>query len=251
MRIVVCIKAVKKETTGYAFQSDASSDYKVNRFDLYAAEAAAQLKESCKESHATVVSAGPQGIEPVIRRVMAMGLDYGIHIIMPEVEYTDPCVCARLLADVIAPENPDLVVCGAMSEDDANMQTGQMIAGFLRLRWASFVASYHIDKKHEEIELERELEGGITEKLRMSLPALITVASGINRPRYPKVTALIKAAEAEIKKIVIPDDITRQSRLHLVKLTDPPKVRKGELICGSTKQKAKRLAEILRDRGFL
>ena len=47
--------------------------------------------------------------------------------------------------------------------------------------------------------VERELEGGLTELLRVRLPALLTIQTGINEPRYANLRAIKQAKEKPLE----------------------------------------------------
>ena len=64
-----------------------------------------------------VLSAGPERVGSTIREALAKGADRAIHIVCDDLAERDALGVARLLAEAIKPENPDLVLTGLQSED--------------------------------------------------------------------------------------------------------------------------------------
>ena len=83
---------------------------------------------------------------------------------------------------MIGPESPDLVLSGVQSSDFASAATGTALAGLLGLAHVAVVRAVRCDDR--VLEVDRELEGGVVERLRVGLPAALTVQTGLNEPRY-------------------------------------------------------------------
>ena len=49
--------------------------------------------------------------------------------------------------------------------------------------------------------VDRELEGGLVERLRIGLPALLTIQTGINQPRYANLRAIKQAREKPLEVV--------------------------------------------------
>ena len=103
----------------------------------------------------------------------------------------DPIAIATALAEVARGEAPDLVLCGAQSADAAQAATGTALAGLLDLPRVAVVN--RIELEGGNLTVQRELEGGTVEVLRLGLPALLSVQTGINEPRYANLRAIKQA----------------------------------------------------------
>ena len=100
---------------------------------------------------------------------------------------------------------PDLILTGVQSEDGLNMQTGIMLAEFLGLPHASILTKFELLEGSKKAKVSRELEGGLLEDVELELPAVITIQTGINIPRYPTLPNIMKARTKEIKDLKLAD----------------------------------------------
>ena len=94
----------------------------------------------------------------------------------------DPLSTARALAAVAASEAPDLVLCGVQSADLANGAVGAALAGLLGLPFVGVAVA--VEREGAGLVVSRELEGGLLEQVSVQLPAVVSVQTGINSPRY-------------------------------------------------------------------
>src|SRR5665213_3908112 len=163
MKIIVAIKQVPErdaqiriDASGKWIQ-EADLQWALNESDAYALEEALQLKEK-HGGEVVVVSAGPERIGTTIREALAKGADRAIAIDCNDMGQRDALGVARLLAEAIRPENPDLVLTGLQSEDLGLGQTGVIIAELLDLPHASLIL--HVEKTEAGLKVKRELEAG-------------------------------------------------------------------------------------------
>jgi electron transfer flavoprotein beta subunit len=111
----------------------------------------------------------------------------------------DALSVASLIAAWAKPQQFDLVLAGVMSEDLQRCQVGPMLAQLLNLPCATTVVKIDFSKNRKKIVCERELEAGARERVELPLPALLTIQSGINIPRYASLSNVLR-----VKKIEIP-----------------------------------------------
>src|SRR5205823_3302366 len=124
---------------------------------------------------------------------LAKGASRGVRIWDDSLAGADALAVARVLAEAVRREQPDLVLCGVQSSDAVNSATGIGLAGFLDLPHVAVVRA--ISSEEGSLVVERELEGGLVEVVRVRLPALLTVQTGINEPRYANLRAIKQARE--------------------------------------------------------
>ena len=90
--------------------------------------------------------------------------------------------------------------------------------------------------------------------VRVGLPALLTVQTGINEPRYATLRAIKQAREKplEVKDLVqlglAADAVADASGSRLVSLAHPERGEGAEMLEGSPDQLAAKIVEIVRDR---
>lgn len=258
MKILVCVKQVSEaeipinidDSTGW-IQKEAITEFKMNRLDEYAVEEALLIKESIAGTRIDVITVGPDRCDEVVRRAIGMGADSGVHIQTASDGYQSPFGVAAWIADFARGKNYALILAGTMSEDSMQGQVGPMLAARLGFSWATSVIFEKIASDKKSIYVEREIEGGHREMIELKLPAVITIQSGINTPRWPSLSNLLRANSQELEMISISDPTKPQQMKHLAELAYPQKRRAGLVLSGSLQEKATRLLTILREKSLL
>lgn len=191
-----------------------------------------------------------------MRRCLATGCDEGIRLTDKAFEDSDAATVARVLAQVIKDLKFDLVFTGAQASDDGYGQVGPILAELLSLPHASLVTQIEIlDGKAK---VHRELEGGMEEIDEMKLPAVLTIQTGINEPRYVSIMGVRKAAQREIRVLDIEKIGLRKdevgwsgSRTRIKKLFPPPETKETEILSSEPQEAVTRLTQILKEKGVL
>lgn len=258
MKILVCIKAVPEPE--HAIWTDADvmhvridndTDLRMSRFDEFAAEEAVLLKESFPKTVVDVIAAGPENTQKVIKRAMGMGADNGIHILSDYETACDAAAVSEMIAGFAKEKNYDLIFCGIMSEDMMQFAVGPMIAQRLTMPWATSVISAKPDPENRKIRIVRELEGGVKAIVEIHLPALLTIQSGINDPRYPSLSNLLRANKSRIHVIAANDRPPAAFLCRTIDYAYPEKKRDGLMLEGTSEEKAKALLRILREKALI
>jgi electron transfer flavoprotein beta subunit len=233
------------ETKGLVFD--------INDWDKYAVEEAVRLKEKLGGS-VTAITLGPAEADDALRRCFATGVDNSIRLTDPSFDRSDPITLARILVNSIKSIPFDLLLFGAQAGDDGCAEVGPAVAEILGLPHASLVMK--IDVQGSSIRAQRELESGLSETLELPLPAVVSVQSGINEPRYVSIMGIRKASSKEIKTPKLeelglkPGDVGEAaSRTMIEKLFIPPVTKQTELLSGSIDEMAVKLTQLLRDKG--
>ncbi|HOO73295.1 MAG TPA: electron transfer flavoprotein subunit beta/FixA family protein [Spirochaetota bacterium] len=220
--------------------------FKINDFDNYAVEAALQLKEK-NGGEVIIVSAGPDRAAKDIRQAFAMGADWGIQINDPAVQAGDNFVIAQNLQKAIEGiGGVDLVLTGVQAEDDQAAITGVMLADLLGLPHCTNVVKLEVNGANMVV--NRELEGGLNEVLELSAPAVLSIQSGINEPRYPTLPGIMKAKKKQLDAKKAADlGAGTESKTEFVKMFFPVSETKAEIIQGDPATAAKTLIEKLKN----
>ncbi len=202
MEILVCIKRVpdtsENEIEVNSDGSDIERDdlvYSVNEWDNYAVEEAIQIRDKVGGT-VTVVAVGDEESEEQVRREMAMGADNGILLSDDAFEGSDGKGIAAILKAEVEKGKYDLILTGALADDGAG-QVGGMLAAMLDLPYASLVNSIEV-LDDTKIKAGREIEGGNQEMNEIDLPAVLSIQTGINEPRYVGIRGIRKVASVEI-----------------------------------------------------
>lgn len=204
MNIIVFIKQVADTEARIFIKSDQKSleienKYNMNFFDEFAMEAAIKTKEKFKESQVTVCTYGSKRAIEALRTAIAMGADRAFLIDNTGLESDDSLIVARILSAFAKKEGFDLILCGRQAIDDENANVGAMVAEMLGIPHASAVISFEVvDGK--SVRIDNEIEGG-KETVDVQLPALFTTQKGLNTPRVPLITGVMKAMKAVIPTV--------------------------------------------------
>jgi len=223
---------------------------KINDWDEYSVTEAVRLKQELG-GMVTVITVGPDAWDETLRRALAIGADNAIRI-DSDVSSEDPYIVAVILKTVIQRLPHDLLLFGAQSEDFGSGQLGAMVAEMLDVPHATLVTS--VEAKEKTVKINRELEAGTLETYTIKLPALLTIQSGINRPRYISFSNIRKARAKELKvmsldQLGLSQEILKP-KVKLEKLELPPAGEKAELITGAPEETAEKLAQILKEAGI-
>jgi electron transfer flavoprotein beta subunit len=207
---------VKADQTGVDL---ANVKMSMNPFCEIAVEEAVRLKEKGVATEVVIVSIGPAQAQETIRTALAMGGDRGI-LITTDAD-PEPLAVAKLLAAVVAEENPNLVLMGKQAIDGDNNAVGQMLSALLGWPQATYASAIEVSGSSAKV--TREVDGGL-QTLDVDLPAIITADLRLNEPRYASLPNIMKAKKKEIAQKAVADygvDIT--PRLKVIKVTEPAK----------------------------
>lgn len=224
--------------------------YKMNRYDEFALEEALQIRQTLPDTTVTAIALGPERAADVLRRAIGMGADRGVLLLHRSEPDADPAEVAAGVAEQVRPAGFDLILAGAISEDEMNAVVGPMLACRLGWPWTTNVVAQRIDPSKQHIRVEREIEGGGRELLEIPLPAVLTVQSGINRPRYPTLSNMLRADRQPLDTVRIDADGLSLGRVRLVSAEYPANARNGIYLAGSLQDKAAQLARLIRQRAF-
>ncbi len=207
MRILVTVKQVGVLDDEFEIDGGIDERYvtrELNEWDEYAVETAVQIQEASDEDsdvEVVTVTIGPEATEETIRQALAKGADRAIRVWddrLAEAGLLDPATKARVLAAVAAEADPDLVLTGVQSADDGFGATGVALAERLDFAWAAVVNDLALDREAGVAAVHRELEGGIEELTEVELPAVLTIQTGINEPRYASLRGIRNAQSKEL-----------------------------------------------------
>lgn len=162
----------------------------INPFDENGVEAALQLKAKCGGT-VTAISMGPPQADDVLKKALAMGCDESVLISDRAFGGADTLATGYPLAKAAEKiGNYDLLICGRHATDAETAQTGPIIAAFLGIPQVTLVDKVDVEDGYA---ICRRMLPDRYETVKVKLPALITVCSEINTPRYPKPIDIMKA----------------------------------------------------------
>jgi electron transfer flavoprotein beta subunit len=188
LHLVVCMKVVPKSEeirvdreTMRLEREDARSE--INPPDMNALEMALRLRDE-HGGRVSILSMGPPLFAPVLRVGLAMGADD--IFLMSDRRFGGADTLAttytlahgiRKLADV------DLILCGEESADGATGQVPSGLAEWLDLPQITLATQMEINPRSRTVKGRRGVKGGY-EILKAPLPALVSVKTACNEPRF-------------------------------------------------------------------
>jgi electron transfer flavoprotein beta subunit len=185
-----------------------------------------------------------------------MGADDAIRLTDLAFNGSDGYATAKVLAEAIRKMDYDLILTGTQAEDDGYGQVGVVMAELLGIPHAALVN--HIEVQDKKVKVHRELEGGLEEVFEILLPAVLTIQTGINEPRYVSLLGIRKAAKKEIKVLGVLDLNLKAeevglsgSDIRLEKIFLPSAGEGAEILEGKPEEIAHKVFDILKDKGGL
>jgi electron transfer flavoprotein beta subunit len=207
---------VKPDQTGVDL---ANVKMSMNPFCEIAVEEAVRLKEKGVATEVVIVSIGPQQAQETIRTALAMGGDRGV-LITTDID-PEPLAVAKLLAAVVAEEQPNLVLMGKQAIDGDNNAVGQMLSALLGWPQATYASAIEVSGSTAKV--TREVDGGL-QTLDVDLPAVVTADLRLNEPRYASLPNIMKAKKKEIAQKTVADyGVDVAPRLKVLKVVEPAK----------------------------
>jgi electron transfer flavoprotein beta subunit len=245
MKVVVPVKRVVDYNVKVRVKSDGSGvdianvKMSMNPFDEIACEEAIRLKERGLATEVVAVSLGEARCAETLRTALAMGADRAI-LVETGVEL-QPLAVAKLLAALVAREQPGLVLMGKQAIDDDSNQTPQMLAALLGWPQACFIS--RLELADGVATVVREVDEGL-ERLSVRLPAVVSVDLRLNEPRYASLPNIMKAKKKPLDTLT-PEalGVDPAPRLHYLKFAEPPRRQAGARVGSVAELVAKLKAE--------
>lgn len=252
MHIVVCVKHVLDSTeirvdkkTGDLVLRGIPA--KINDYDKNAIEEAVKIKKACG-GEISLVSIGPREAVKTLKSALAMGADNAYLLLLPPRQALDTRQTALVLGRMIKKLGPvDMVLCGEVSEDGYNSQTGARLAQRLGLPQVSYVTKLTCDGTGYEA--QRTLED-VVETVKGDFPVVFTVNSGINVPHLPTAIQIMKVRMNRIQEwkpgdIGLEDQALSASAVKMLSYEIPTQERKNIILDGPAEEAAGKLWECL------
>lgn len=217
----------------------------INPYDEYAVEEAIKIKEE-QGAEVTVLTVGPDRAENALRTALAMGADKGVFIHTESMEL-DEYSLSKIIAAAIKGQQYDLILGGNMAADSGAGQVAIRVAEVLGIPHVSTITKLTIEGNKATV--ERDVEGDI-EIVEVSLPFLTTTQQGLNEPRYPSLSGIMKAKKKPLDRLSIEDlGLSEDDLAVRTSVRDqylPAKKQAGRVLEGEITQQVSDLVQLLR-----
>lgn len=255
MNILVCVKRVPDTGARIEIEEEGPGIKKetvpwvLNPYDEFAVEEAIRVKERFG-ANVTLITAGAEGGEEILKKGVAMGADDAVYIKDPSLEGMDGVEAAKVISLAIKDLPFDIIFCGKQAADGDGGVTGGALAVLLCIPLVSSVKRLEIFPEENRAEALREIEGGM-EALECRLPALFTAQKGLNEPRYPTLQGIMRAKRCQVRYIDLCSLGIKGSAagkgLKRERLFYPPLERKGIVLKGDIFQAARDTVKFLKE----
>lgn len=260
MKVLVTVKEVAEAEDDFEIDGldidERYLEYDLNEWDEYAIEEAVSIAEDGDDVEVVSVTIGPERTEETIRMGLAKGVDRAIRIWDDSLEgadYLDIGTKADVLGAVVEAEQPDLVLTGVQANDDGFGATGVALADAVGYEWAAVVN--HLELDDDVARVHRELEGGVEELTEVDLPAVLTIQTGINEPRYASLRGIRQAQrkplDVESLESLGLDASVVETPVQRTAMYEPESESEATVFEGSADETAAQLADLLRDKGVV
>ncbi|MBP6339246.1 MAG: electron transfer flavoprotein subunit beta/FixA family protein [Vitreoscilla sp.] len=208
MHIVVCIKQVPDSAqirvhpvTNTIMRQGVPAI--VNPYDLFALEEALRLKDKFG-GRVTMLCMGPPQAEDALRKCISFGATDAILVTDRAFAGADTLATSYALTAAIRKisqeQAVDLVFTGKQTIDGDTAQVGPGIAKRLGVNLLTYVSKVNeIDLDARTITVERRAEGGV-QRLKTTLPSLITMLEGTNEMRFASMDDMLRAGRCQVRK---------------------------------------------------
>jgi len=208
MHIVVCIKQVPDSAqirvhpvTNTIMRQGVPAI--VNPYDLFALEEALRLKDKFG-GRVTMLCMGPPQAEDALRKCISFGATDAILVTDRAFAGADTLATSYALTAAIKKisqeQAVDLVFTGKQTIDGDTAQVGPGIAKRLGWNLLTYVSKINeVDLDGRTITVERRAEGGV-QRLKTTLPSLITMLEGTNEMRFATMEDMLRAARVPVRK---------------------------------------------------
>ncbi|MBU1309055.1 MAG: electron transfer flavoprotein subunit beta/FixA family protein [Gammaproteobacteria bacterium] len=242
MKILVPVKRVIDYNVKVRVKADetavdlANVKMALNPFCEIAIEEAVRLKEAGTASEVVVVSIGTAAVQEQLRTALALGADRALHI---DTDLNlDSLQVAKLLAKVVAEEQPGLVILGKQAIDSDNNQTGQMLAALTGMGQGTFASEVKVSG--DKVQVTREIDGGL-QTVELTLPAVVSTDLRLNEPRYASLPNIMKAKKKPLEtKAADSYGVGLNSKVKVLKVAAPA-VRQGGVTVASVAELVEKL----------
>jgi electron transfer flavoprotein alpha subunit len=154
----------------------------LNELDVYAVTEAIRLREA-HGGEVVTMTMGPPQADDALRMTLAMGANRAIHLNDEVFAVADTLGTSRTLAMALEHEGgADLVMCGRKTVDSETWQVPPETAAFLG--WPQLTSVDRLELVDGRLRCRRETDEGY-DTYELDLPALVSVAEGINEGIWP------------------------------------------------------------------
>lgn len=256
MRVVVCLKHVpdprepsRFDPEGHTLARD-SAEGMLNPQDDHALEAVLRWRDAGLELDCWALTMGPPSARDTLKRALAKGADQAVWLLDSGLAASDLLATSRALAGAVRRIGEvDLVLMGASSLDAGCGAMGAMVAE--RLGWPHLAEAEQLELTGDNQVIVVRHSPRTRERLRGSLPAVVSVSQLEGPPRLPSFTGIMATGKREpmiwdlADLALASEQVGRQGARTRVLDVSPPEVREIRQRAGSPAELCREILESL------
>lgn len=256
MDIVVLLKQVPDPVEELAIDASGRSldrqrlRYALNEWDDQALEEAVLLKER-HGGLVTVLSLGLGEPEEVLFTATARGADRAIKATGPLPEEISNHTAAGVFKKIVEGLPHALILTGVQASDDLDGGLGLLLAHRMGLPYVGAVRRVEVDEGRGVVVVQKEYPGGLAAEIEVALPAVLGIQAAESPPRYVpfgRVRQAMRTAEIEERPV---EGESVPLGFEVRRLFKPEVAGRAELLEGSPEEVARRLKELLKEKGLV
>jgi electron transfer flavoprotein beta subunit len=209
VRIVVCVKEVVDAGLNLAFGRVSNElwqkglAFRLNPNDAGALTAALEEKSKDAQVEITVISLGPERVGDYLREALALGADSAVRLRAED--QLSPYQKAAVLSQAVSRYQPDLILTGAASLDNASGQVGPLVAARLGLPCIVGVTEFQLDSTNRSATVTRNIGRGARERLLSPLPTVLAIEGSGRALPYASLDKLLESRSSPITVLSLSD----------------------------------------------
>ena len=232
------------------------SEVETNPTDLTAISQAVRIKKTIGKGEVIAISMGPSSAIKTLHEALSFGCDKAFLISDKIFAGSDTLATAKVLSRALQQLGPfKIILAGNKSSDGETGQVGPSVAMQLGLCFTTYVTS--IEKVTDNFIVIRRLTETEYERIKLKLPALLTVTKQVCEPDLPSLRNKIRALELKIPILRATDLGIADSEVGLkgsptkvMKIFRPKIFRKGKIIkVGNVRKAVKEILLFLEKQG--
>jgi len=253
MNILVVIRLVPELCSNIKLEDNnikiTDTKYTIDLLSEIAVEEALQIREKFGGEVKILVVTEIENMEILLRPALAMGADSAICI--KTNKKLDDFSVVKNIFQVVKDYSPDIVFVGGHDVLTNSIEQPAMLAAMLDWNFMTEVVKINLEKtidKSENIKFKciRETEVG-TETYLLGMPCIISVAKGLNEPRYPKLPEIIKSKTKIIS--IIPELPESEIENNICTVSNNIVINnKTQLVLTDSEEDVDKLADILKSK---
>jgi electron transfer flavoprotein beta subunit len=259
MKILVLMKMVPDVVEELEVAGDGRSldqeylRFIVNERDDYALEQALILKDHLQATVTVVALEAPE-IDDLLHTALAKGADRVV-----KVTGLDATAATRAKASVLVATLPgiadalpaDLVLSGCQAIDDLDGSVAPLVAEALDLPYLGLVSRVSIEPGARTAVVAKEYAGGVMGRFEVALPAFLGVQGCEKPPRYVPIAKVRAAMASGGIEVAAAASAPPPPALEVTAMAKPEEAGHAEMLQGSVRDVADKVADILAAHGLI